>query len=86
MYDTEDEEEELPEWVNEERDDFNNVRDKNGDGVLDREEVLEWVYPAEEQNYAEEEAKHLIKNADSDSDRVRKAGILSFCVWELKPE
>ena len=34
-----------PEWVEEERKQFKEFRDKNGDGKLDRQEVEEWILP-----------------------------------------
>ena len=34
-----------PEWVEEERKQFKEFRDKNGDGKLDRQEVEDWILP-----------------------------------------
>ena len=34
-----------PEWVEEERRQFKEFRDKNGDGKLDRQEVEDWILP-----------------------------------------
>ena len=34
-----------PEWVEEERKQFKEFRDRNGDGKLDRQEVEEWILP-----------------------------------------
>lgn len=65
MYDDEDEEDETdPEWVKDEREDFARMRDKNGDGKLDKDEIRAWIYPHEDDNYVEDEAKHLLKGAD----------------------
>jgi hypothetical protein len=34
-----------PEWVEEERNQFRQYRDKNNDGKLDRQEVEDWILP-----------------------------------------
>ena len=56
-----------PEWVQNERMQFNNFRDKNKDGQMDRDEVRDWIIPPD-YDHAEAEAKHLI--FESDADRV----------------
>lgn len=58
-----------PAWVSNERDQFREFRDKDGDGYLDQEEVKGWIIPAD-YNHSEAEAKHLIYEADSDGDQV----------------
>lgn len=63
------EEEEEPEWVKNEKEQFSTYRDKNGDGFLDNEEVKNWIIPADF-DHAEAEARHLIYEADSDADHV----------------
>ena len=56
-----------PEWVQRERDLFNDVFDVNKDGELDKEEVkkhfLKEVVP-----FGHEDATHLVKFADDDED------------------
>jgi calumenin len=59
--------EEEPEWVKSEKDQFSRFRDKNGDGVMDKEEVKEWIIPPEF-DHAEAEARHLVYEADTDKD------------------
>ncbi|KAJ8298935.1 hypothetical protein KUTeg_022995 [Tegillarca granosa] len=68
--------EEEPEWVKSERDQYNNYRDKNGDGKMDSEEVKSWIIPSD-YDHSEAEAKHLIYESDSDKDgKLSKAEIL----------
>lgn len=57
-----------PAWVSTEREQFNEFRDKDGDGFLDEEEVKGWIIPPD-YNHAEAEAKHLIYEADGDRDK-----------------
>ncbi|CAH1159696.1 unnamed protein product [Phaedon cochleariae] len=66
MYRSEDGEEE-PDWVKSEREQFNVYRDKDGDGFMDQDEVRNWILP-QDFDHAEAEARHLIYEADSDSD------------------
>lgn len=66
MYRGEDEEEE-PDWVKSEREQFNTYRDKDGDGFMDEEEVKNWILP-QDFDHAEAEARHLIYEADADAD------------------
>lgn len=67
MYRGEENEEE-PDWVKSEREQFNTYRDKNGDGFMDTEEVKHWIIPADF-DHAEAEARHLIYEADGDADQ-----------------
>lgn len=67
MYKGDDNEEE-PEWVKSEREQFNIYRDKDGDGFMDTEEVKNWILPPDF-DHAEAEARHLIYEADSDADQ-----------------
>jgi Ca2+-binding EF-hand superfamily protein len=60
--------EQEPDWVSQERDQFKEFRDKNGDGYLDEEEVKAWIMPPD-YDHSEAEADHLIHEADTDSDR-----------------
>ena len=66
MWPNHDDEEE-PEWVKTEREQFSSFRDKNKDDFMDKEEVKEWILPAD-YDHSEAEAKHLIY--ESDSNRV----------------
>lgn len=76
MYRAEDNEIE-PDWVKNEREQFNTYRDKDGDGYMDAEEVKGWILP-EDFDHAEAEARHLIYEADSDADqKLTKEEILN---------
>ncbi|XP_034937858.1 calumenin-A [Chelonus insularis] len=68
MYRPEEEEGEEPEWVKNEREQFSNYRDKDGNGFMDNEEIKNWIIP-EDFDHAEAEAKHLIYEADKDLDK-----------------
>ncbi|XP_048587139.1 calumenin-A [Nematostella vectensis] len=57
---------EVPGWVEKEREDFAKQFDKNKDGKLDREEVRAWVLP--EKGESLDEAKHLIDGSDENAD------------------
>ena len=54
-----------PEWVATERQQFANVRDHDNDGVMNRDEVRDWIIPAD-YDHSEAEAKHLIYESDKD--------------------
>ncbi|CAL8074452.1 unnamed protein product [Calicophoron daubneyi] len=58
-----------PEWVKSELSQFKDYRDADKDGRLNREEVGEWIMPA---NYDphEAETQHLFYHADADHDKV----------------
>lgn len=62
-----DENEEEPDWVGSEREQFSTYRDKDGDGFMDVEEIKTWILPPDF-DHAEAEARHLIYEADSDAD------------------
>ncbi|XP_012233474.1 calumenin-B [Linepithema humile] len=71
-----DENEEEPEWVKNEREQFSSYRDKDGDGFLNADEVKTWIIPAEF-DHAEAESRHLIYEADTDADhKLTKVEIL----------
>ena len=55
--------EDEPDWLKSEREIFEKYRDKNGDFVLDREELANWVMPSDF-DHTLNEAKHLIYEAD----------------------
>ena len=65
---------EEPEWVKTEREQFSLYRDKNKDGFMDRDEVKEWILPTN-YDHSSAEARHLIH--ESDGDRVR------FCSYNI---
>ncbi|XP_022338893.1 calumenin-B-like isoform X2 [Crassostrea virginica] len=62
-----DKNEEEPEWVKTERETFKTLRDKNGDGKMDLEEVKNWIIPPD-YDHTEAETRHLIHESDSDKD------------------
>lgn len=59
--------EEEPDWVKNEREQFENYRDKNKDGQMDPSEVKQWIIPPDF-DHAEAEARHLINESDGDDD------------------
>lgn len=67
LYRPENKDEEEPDWVGVEREQFSKYRDANQDGKLDRAEVRQWILP-EDYNHAEAEAQHLIHESDDDQD------------------
>ena len=74
MYTPEDGEED-PEWVESERQQFNEFRDKNHDGKMDKEETLDWILPSD-YDHAEAEAKHLLHESDANQVRLTPAACL----------
>jgi len=60
------------EWLITEKDRFDEELDKNGDNVLNKEEILAWIIPSNEE-IANDEVDHLFSGADEDVD-----GQLSF--------
>lgn len=76
MYRATDDEADEPDWVKHERETFKTFRDKDGDGSLNNDEVKDWIIP-QDFDHAEAESKHLIYEADSDSDeKLTKEEIL----------
>lgn len=65
----EDRDAELPHWYGAEKENFAKIRDKNGDGYMDENEVSDWLLP-KETDFVTAEAKHLINQADADRDGV----------------
>jgi len=55
--------------VKPEREKFFKERDKNSDGKLSKLELGDWIVPTDA-NYEEDEAKHLIKEADTNKVHV----------------
>uniref|UniRef100_A0A6M2DZT0 Reticulocalbin-3 n=1 Tax=Xenopsylla cheopis TaxID=163159 RepID=A0A6M2DZT0_XENCH len=75
--DDENKEEDEPEWVKNEREQFSLYRDKDKDGFMDLEEVKNWIIPPDF-DHAEAEARHLIYEADGDTDeKLTKDEILN---------
>uniref|UniRef100_A0A2P2HXB9 Reticulocalbin-3 n=1 Tax=Hirondellea gigas TaxID=1518452 RepID=A0A2P2HXB9_9CRUS len=68
MYTGSDDETE-PSWVNSEREQFTQFRDKNQDGYMDKEEVRGWIIPPD-YDHSNAESKHLMTEADVDGDGV----------------
>ncbi|KAL6103537.1 uncharacterized protein ACO6RY_02911 [Pungitius sinensis] len=56
-----------PDWVQTEKKQFSEFRDANKDGYLDADEVAHWILPGEV-DHADNEAKHLIYETDTDKD------------------
>lgn len=63
-------EEEEPDWVKSEREQFNTYRDSNKDGKMDNDEVKHWIIPPD-YDHSQAEAKHLLY--ESDDDKVGNA-------------
>jgi len=55
------------EWVRAEKERFDADLDKDKDGKMNREEILAWMIPSNE-DMAEEEVKHLFAGSDDDVD------------------
>lgn len=65
-----------PGWITTEKQQFMEFRDVNKDGVLDASEIAQWILPGE-MDHAENEAKHLIHETDTDKDeKITKEEIL----------
>lgn len=81
MYTAEEGEEE-PEWVETERQQFSEFRDKNNDGKMDKEETLDWILPPD-YDHAEAEAKHLLHESDANKVGLTPGYPLQFNSWLL---
>ncbi|XP_046450335.1 calumenin-B-like [Daphnia pulex] len=69
--------EDEPDWVRNEREQFQNYRDKNKDGHMDTDEVKQWIIPPDF-DHSEAEAKHLLQESDADGDgQLTKDEIIS---------
>lgn len=62
-----------PEWVTAEKDRFENDYDKDKDGKLNRQELLLWIVP-NNQDIALDEADHLVKEMDTNGDKKLTEG------------
>lgn len=58
---------EEPDWVKSEREQFQEFRDTNKDGFMDKEETAHWIMP-DDFDHVTSEAKHLISESDADND------------------
>ncbi|XP_065911418.1 calumenin-B-like [Dysidea avara] len=59
-----------PEWLKEERRNFQEKLDKDGDGKLDKDELTAWIAPDNSKGlFAMEEAEYLMGEADTDKDK-----------------
>jgi len=58
---------EEPDWVEEERRQFRDFRDKDDNGFLENDEVRDWILPSE-YDHAENEARHLLDSCDNDGN------------------
>jgi Ca2+-binding EF-hand superfamily protein len=67
MWPNSDNEDEEPDWVKTEREQFTSFRDKNNDGIMDIEEVSDWILPPD-YDHSEAESRHLIHESDNDGD------------------
>ena len=65
MWPPQEDDEEEPDWVKTEREQFVQFRDKNKDGFMDRSEVEDWILPPD-YDHTEAEARHLIYESDTD--------------------
>ena len=43
---------------------FFEEKDTNNDGVMDREEIIAWIFADSDKDQAHEEARHLLSEAD----------------------
>uniref|UniRef100_A0A1W7R9T7 Reticulocalbin-3 n=1 Tax=Hadrurus spadix TaxID=141984 RepID=A0A1W7R9T7_9SCOR len=65
-----------PDWVKNEREQFSTYRDKDKDGVMNKEEIRDWLLPTD-YNHSEAEARHLIFESDANKDeKLTKEEIL----------
>ncbi|KAJ7994705.1 hypothetical protein DPEC_G00252260 [Dallia pectoralis] len=65
-----------PDWVRTERDQFSDFRDLNKDGIMDQEEIRQWILP-QDYDHAQAEARHLVYESDQDKDtKLTKEEIL----------
>ncbi|GBM11402.1 Calumenin-B [Araneus ventricosus] len=77
MYNDDNDLESEPGWVQSEREQFTQFRDKDKSGFLEFSEVKQWILPDDYDN-SEAEAKHLIYESDVDRDnQLSKEEILN---------
>merc|ERR1711868_63318 len=83
----EEEDGEEPEWVEEERKQFSEFRDKDNSGYLEDAEVRDWILPSE-YDHAEGEARHLIESpiqTQTAFSRKMKFWIVTTFLSDLRP-
>ena len=56
-------EDDEPDWVKTEKEQFAAYRDKDSDGFMDKNEVRDWILP-NDYDHSEAESKHLMHEAD----------------------
>lgn len=71
----------MPDWVQAERTQFEQVRDKDANGFMDKNEIREWLFP-NDYNHLDTEAKHLI--TESDDDRVSQSQTFTCFEFDRK--
>uniref|UniRef100_G1TB98 Reticulocalbin-3 n=1 Tax=Oryctolagus cuniculus TaxID=9986 RepID=G1TB98_RABIT len=65
-----------PDWVLSEREQFDEFRDLNKDGKLDKDEIRHWILP-QDYDHAQAEARHLVYESDKNKDeKLTKEEIL----------
>jgi len=57
---------EEPKWLKTEREEFSKYRDQNKNGVMERVEVKDWIFPREKE--IRDQVEFLIKESDADSN------------------
>ena len=65
MVDEDSQEAEERDWAEEERIEFEENLDRDGDGLLGYEEIQKWLAP-DEMTFFQEEARHLLSHVDQD--------------------
>lgn len=66
-----------PDWVLSEREQFNDFRDLNKDGKLDKDEIRHWILP-QDYDHAQAEARHLVY----ESDKNKVASVFRATDWQ----
>lgn len=66
-----------PDWVLSEREQFNDFRDLNKDGKLDKDEIRHWILP-QDYDHAQAEARHLVY----ESDKNKVASMFRATDWQ----
>lgn len=66
-----------PDWVLSEREQFNDFRDLNKDGKLDKDEIRHWILP-QDYDHAQAEARHLVY----ESDKNKVASMFRAIDWQ----
>lgn len=85
MYGGAGDEEVVPEWVQNEKEQFQNFRDKDKDGFMSADEVRDWIMPVD-YDHSKSEARHLVYEADKNKVRstctlLQLRGRRGFCTY-----